>query len=425
MRTILHIAAKDLLLRWRDRLGFFWWMIGFPLLIAVLIGTIFAGVVEGPLRPLEVAVVDEAGSADSREFLSILGDSQGVALKPLTEPQARDAVRRGELAAMVVVEAGFRLSPAALTGGSMPLSVAVDPTHRAELALLQAALQKAAVEFLRRQWLDPQRRPQLVETWLADTGQVSEVSPLERQALEAALAALDRFFISAGRGVTATTQAGAEEVSGMRVIALAEQRMLPASSFEVCFPLGILWGLLGLAAEFAMAVAKEREAGTLLRLRVAPIPWWHLLAGNGVACFVACIGVMLLLLAVGRLAFGVRLQNPAGLVLAIGCTAACFVGITMLLSVLGRTESAVGGGSWACLLVMAMLGGGMVPQIFMPPWMEAAGVVSPVTWAILGLEGGIWRGFSLGEMLKPCAVLLAQGGVFATIGAVITSRTQT
>ncbi|NLX24072.1 MAG: hypothetical protein GXY55_20675 [Phycisphaerae bacterium] len=65
--------------------------------------------------------------------------------------------------------------------------------------------------------------------------------------------------------------------------------------------------------------------------------------------------------------------------------------------VLGKTESSVGGAAWTCLLVMAMLGGGMVPQMLMPPWMDAVGCVSPVRWAILSLEGGIWRGFTLRE----------------------------
>ena len=92
MRTILYIAGKDLLLRWRDRLGFFWWMLGFPLLISVLIGSIFAGIMAGP-HERELAVVDAASSDDSREFIEVVRHADFVKVMPMSEPEAFDAVR--------------------------------------------------------------------------------------------------------------------------------------------------------------------------------------------------------------------------------------------------------------------------------------------------------------------------------------------
>ena len=58
---------------------------------------------------------------------------------------------------------------------------------------------------------------------------------------------------------------------------------------------------------------------------------------------------------------------------------------------------------------LAMLGGGMVPQIQMPKWMLTAGVVSPIRWTIEALEGASWRGYTWGELLVSCAVLVAMG----------------
>lgn len=48
MRTILYIAGKDLLLRWARPAGLFLVDARFPLLISVLIGSIFSGDVAGP-----------------------------------------------------------------------------------------------------------------------------------------------------------------------------------------------------------------------------------------------------------------------------------------------------------------------------------------------------------------------------------------
>jgi ABC-2 type transport system permease protein len=102
---------------------------------------------------------------------------------------------------------------------------------------------------------------------------------------------------------------------------------------------------------------------------------------------------------------------------AVLCACAAFVGIMMLLSVLGKTEQAVSGSAWATLLVMSMLGGAAVPLIAMPRWMLTVSNVSPVKWAILALEGATWRGFSPAEMALPCGILLAVGVVTFTLGA--------
>ncbi len=53
----------------------------------------------------------------------------------------------------------------------------------------------------------------------------------------------------------------------------------------------------------------------------------------------------------------------------------------------------------------------------MPPFMRTVSHVSPVKWAILAMEGAIWRGFSLAEMLLPCGILLAIGVVSFIVGS--------
>lgn len=419
IRTLIYIARKDLLLHWRDRLGFFWWMLGFPLLIAILIGEIFSGVLESPSRPLEVALVDEARTPESLQFTEILQECGSVRAKPMPAGQARDAVRRGQALGLVLLREDFRITPAVFSNKKMPVAIAMDPLHQAESAYLQAALNQAAIEMLRRQWFDPQGRSRLIEAVLADAGHSGEISPLERRAIEGTLSALGRFFDAPGTG---ERQSPLDALSNIETIPVDAERIRPKSSFEICFPIGIMWGLLALAAEFAMSIVKERETGTLLRLRIAPIARWQILTGSGLATFAASVSVMLMLLLVGHFAFGVRLQNVAGLALALPAIGLCFVGLTMLLSVLGNTESSVGGAAWATLLLMSMVGGGMVPQIFMPGWMDAAGNASPVKWAIRALEGGIWRDFTVVEMAWPCAVLLAMGAAFGLVGVAVHQR---
>jgi ABC-2 type transport system permease protein len=123
-----------------------------------------------------------------------------------------------------------------------------------------------------------------------------------------------------------------------------------------------------------------------------------------------------MLLAIGVTAFGIRPSSTPLLVLACACAAAGFVGFMMMIAGLGKTEQAVGGAGWAMLMPMAMFGGAMMPQFIMPPWMQTVGNISPVKWAILGIEGAVWRGFTFAEMLLPRAILLSFGAVCFAVG---------
>jgi ABC-2 type transport system permease protein len=196
----------------------------------------------------------------------------------------------------------------------------------------------------------------------------------------------------------------------------------PRSGFELAFPAAVLWGLIGCAGAFAAASMAERRSGTHLRLRAAPVRLFSLVLGKWIACIVACAADASLLVLIARIGLGVRIERFAALPLAIASCAICFGGITVLLGVLGRTEQAVGGASWATLLLFAMIGGAMVPLSVMPAWMRALSDVSPVKWGIVALEGTTFRGLPFSEVLPACVVLLMMGFAALASGALLQRR---
>ena len=113
---------------------------------------------------------------------------------------------------------------------------------------------------------------------------------------------------------------------------------------------------------------------------------------------------------------GLRPRNPGMLLVSAAVIAFCFVGIMLVISVLGKTEEAVGGAGWGINMLMAMFGGGMVPLMFLPSFMKTLSRLSPVAWAVLSLEGAIWRGFSLSEFMLPYTILLAIGAAGIIFG---------
>jgi ABC-2 type transport system permease protein len=89
----------------------------------------------------------------------------------------------------------------------------------------------------------------------------------------------------------------------------------------------------------------------------------------------------------------------------------------MLLAVLAPSERGGAGLGWGVLLVFSMIGGGMIPLMFLRSWMKSASVISPIRWSVQALEGGVWRGSSLAQVAIPCGVLLTIGVLGFAVGA--------
>jgi ABC-2 type transport system permease protein len=166
---------------------------------------------------------------------------------------------------------------------------------------------------------------------------------------------------------------------------------------------------------FGISMVTERTHGTLVRLRMAPLTRAQILGGKALSCFTSILFVELMLLALAW-NFGVRPTSFPMLAFAGVSAAICFVGFMMLVAGLGKTEETASGAAWAILMPLSMFGGAMIPTFVMPQWMQTIGYVSPIRWALLAIEGGVWRNFSIGEMAVPCAILITVGLVCFALG---------
>jgi ABC-2 type transport system permease protein len=193
------------------------------------------------------------------------------------------------------------------------------------------------------------------------------------------------------------------------------------SQWDISFPQAMMWGVLGCVAGFSISIARERSQGTMVRLLCAPVSRFEILAGKALACFLAVVAVITLLTVLGML-LGMKPASLLWLAVAALCVATCFVGIMMTMSLLGKTEQSVAGAGWAINMVMAMLGGAMIPVMFMPSVVQQFSILSPIKWGILALEGAIWRQFTWNEMLLPCSVLLMVGAIGFFVGMTLLKR---
>jgi len=70
-----------------------------------------------------------------------------------------------------------------------------------------------------------------------------------------------------------------------------------------------------------------------------------------------------------------------------------------------------------------MTGGGMIPLFILPGWLIKVSHFSPVKWAILSIEGALWRQFSFFELVLPLSMLLAIGILTFSVGVLIFKHT--
>ncbi len=443
MNAVLALAVKDLRLLLRDKAGLFF-ALGFPLLMAVFFGTIFGGSGGGggSSEPtgVKIAAVDEDNSPNSAAFIEKL-DASGdfTVTRAGSREGAIDSVRRGAQSAAVILTHGFaEASERLFWGDPAKVEVIYDPSRGAESAMIEGMLTKQAFEGLSNRFTDADAmrasNAEALDAIDADT----DMGPLAKSSLRDLIGAVDTFFATGeeswmqeeeGEPATSNVQWQPIIIETVSVRDVAETTAnqeeksdSPGSGYNVSFPQGVIWALIGVSAAFGVSLVQERSGGTLRRLRVAPISRGDVLLGKALACFATIIAASLALLLIGIAAFGVRPESPALLVLGIACAAVCFTGLMMLLSVLGKTEQAAAGIGWAVLLLLAMFGGAMVPLFIMPAWMQSMASFSPVKWAVLAIEGPLWRGFTLPEMLLPCGILLAIGTATFALGAGLFGR---
>jgi len=333
-------------------------------------GQVARGLVDGPLAGLQAA-----GVADL--------------VTKTTEADARAAIDAGDVAAAIVIPAGFsdavtagRQASLRVVGGSSTL-----PAEIARSVLVGFGSQITAVQVA-------------VGTTIAASG----VSPDPAQAAElaqAAIAAPPPIEVTAGE--TADRSASTKTFYGA---SMAVMFVFFAAQF----------GVLGLLA--------ERRNGTLARMLAAPIAPTTILLGKVlVSLVVACVSMTVVVVAT-TLLLGADWGDPlavAALILAISLAA---TGIATLVVGFARNEEQAGGFIAIVALVLAVFGGSFFRMSQAPEGMAALSVLTPHSWFLRGIDD-LAGGGGIAVVAPSLAVLATIGLVTGGLGLLRAGRVVT
>jgi ABC-type multidrug transport system permease subunit len=171
----------------------------------------------------------------------------------------------------------------------------------------------------------------------------------------------------------------------------------------------------------------ERRQGTLKRLRAAPITRGQVLLGKLLPCYLVSLLQGVFLLVAGRLLFGMRwgpeqwpiVEQAAWLLLVVVCTSLAAMGLALLVAALAKTEVQVALYGAVPVLVLALIGGCVLPREMMPAETQRLSLLTPQGWALdayrelLGAAAGYQP--NLGLVLEACGVLAGFGAAFLAL----------
>jgi ABC-2 type transport system permease protein len=169
---------------------------------------------------------------------------------------------------------------------------------------------------------------------------------------------------------------------------------------------------LGTAASH---VFKERDRGTLDRLRMTPISGVEILLGKLVPLYLVLVAqqVVLVLYAVGIL--GLDLGPRPFLVFAVSLGwAAALLTCAAALGLTTRTNGQLDAAKDLGAITLSLLGGALVPHAILPGWLPHVAGVSPAYWAISGYRAAFeGDGMTVLAWLGVLVALMVAGGAFA------------
>ena len=377
-----------------------------PILFVLIMSAALSDSQENPLRDAKIVL---AGSADSRLdenlFAALEGEGLNVRFVETHRLAAfQAALQRGETE-LLLFNPNSEETP---LDKEKPLRLWLSPdTDRARLLAIKGMVEKHYTAERLNLYLD------------GSEVKLKGKSPLVREVEKEANHQLDDKFA----GINAYLEREAWQETYLNH---GGKEVVRPNSVQHSVPAWLIFGMFFIMIPLSNVMAMERQTNTITRLRMARVPAGKLIAAKLIPYFLINQLQFAGMLALGRWVLpklgmpALQLSGCLGVyaVLAAAVSLAA-LGYGLLVSVVARsTEHAVvlGGGG---IIIMAALGGIMVPTYVMPDIMQTVAQFSPMGWALSGFQTLLLRQAGLEQILPVLGRLAAFGLLTLTAAAAV------
>jgi ABC-2 type transport system permease protein len=189
------------------------------------------------------------------------------------------------------------------------------------------------------------------------------------------------------------------------------------TSAEQNVPGYTIYGVFFIISTIASAIFRERNEGTFRRLQAAPLSKANMMIGKLLPYYLINLLQIVIMFAIGVLVFHIGLgHDPVALILVSLASALTATGMGFMLAALGKTQEQAGSLGTLLAVVMAAVGGMMVPTSVMPHFMRALSQFTPHAWALTGFQDVMVRGLGVMEILPVVGMLLVFALGFWAVG---------
>ena len=321
MHALLQLTLANIRSFVRDRAALFW-TLAFPLIFVVLFGSIFSG----GNTSRTIGWVDNDGSVRAAELREAFTEQPNLELAEGAEADVLERMRQGEVAAVIVVPAGYgeRVEANARAPGP-PASVAV--------------------------YTDPSQ---------------SASSGATFQAVQAVLGQIN--LALAGRGPAVVPEPRTIQTQDLNFI-----------SYLVPSILGM--ALMQLGVFSAIPLVADREKLILKRLNATPLRRWQLVGSNVLMRLLIGIAQAAIIIAVGAGLYGVEMTGSFVLLAAlIVLGTLAFVSLGYVIASFASSEDAANGMTSVVQFPLMFLSGTFFPIDQMPDFLKGVARVLPLTY---------------------------------------------
>jgi len=195
-------------------------------------------------------------------------------------------------------------------------------------------------------------------------------------------------------------------------------------------PAWLVFGMFFVVASLANLFLQERQCGALARLASLGVPTsmmiWSkalpYLAINGLqAALMLAVGVWLMPL-LGGDALSLEGINWGALMLVLLAVSMAAISMALALASLVRTHAQASTVGPIVNILMAAIGGIMVPKFVMPDVMQRLAEFSPMNWGLEGMLAVMLRGSDLAGVLQPTAKLVGFAAAMIIIAVLFFRR---
>jgi ABC-2 type transport system permease protein len=394
LRSWSTLIAKDLRILMRDRVALLFLVLAPIVVISVAgfsLSTFYGGWERGETEYL-FPVTDLDGSEISTEVVASLGEAEGLRLLQVNEREARRLVAETyQAGAALVIPEGFGSS--FRRGAALDLKLLTDPVKYIEVLKIKAAVERV--------------RSALVASHVA--GRIAVVEVLTY--------AGDADFEAVAEDAAQLAERLVDQSVGLEEVSLTSSRAR-FNTFDQNVPgFGVTFLMLGMLMGVGLGLVDEREWGMIYRLSASPVSASALVTGKAVSRLFVGVLQMLILFAVGRVAFSVSLGRSwvvLGLVILGTSFAAATFGL--LVAALAPSRDAVLPLGTIAVMGMAAVGGCWWPMSFEPQWLQSFAYVFPTAWAMEAFNDLMLRELGLADVWPSLLALVLFGLAYGAAG---------